>query len=332
MGNRVSVSPYESSAVSKEKPKAQQYREEGPNQTTSVAGTSPKRNNNESPPKIPSPQRNEISPAGSTKAAEVVDEPSQNDIKVTEAAPVTPRTETVPKKSVDYQEHAPAADAGAAIEGDRPTADGGTDLHSSHRETGAKQLNPAQQTELDESRRNISNDLQQQKKAGRRSGEYRMRRRRVSTEETMGSEENTSDSSGSESYTSSSCSSGSDESGDDASDDTFFVPAVSPDSISSEFLLWFETITRSSLLSVQQRLRRPSLHIHLFQGPFRVLATNTVIVFGLVWPCKRVTSTAVAPFVVQCSLCLSTCCRSVWSRWPQGSESSFRCWVCVQYT
>lgn len=226
MGNRVSVSPYESSAVGKEKPKAQQYREEGPNQTTPGAGTSKKRNNNDSPPKAPRPQRNEISPAGSTKAAEVVAEPSKDGIKATEAASVTPRTEPVPKKSVDYQEHAPAADSDAAIEGDRPTADGGTDLRSSQRGTGTKQLKQSQQIELDERRSNASNDLQQEKKAARGSGEYR--RRRVSTEETTGSVENTSSSSGSESYTSSSYSSGSDESGDDASDDTFFVPAVSP--------------------------------------------------------------------------------------------------------
>ncbi|CAM9179868.1 unnamed protein product [Ectocarpus fasciculatus] len=225
MGNRVSVSPYESSAVSKEKPKAQQYREEGPNQTTPGAGTSKKRNNNDSPPKAPRPQLlvNEISPAGSTKAAEVVAEPSKDGIKATEAASVTPRTEPVPKKSVDYQEHAPAANSDAAIEGDRPTADGGTDLRSSQRGTGTKQLNQSRHIELDERRSDMPNDLQQEKKAARGSGEYR--RRRVSTEETTGSVENTSGSSGSESYTSSSYSSGSDESGDDASDDTFFVPA-----------------------------------------------------------------------------------------------------------
>ncbi|CAM9374241.1 unnamed protein product [Ectocarpus sp. 6 AP-2014] len=224
MGNRASVSPYESSAaVSKEKPKAQQYREAGPHQTTPVAATS-KNRNNDSPPKAPRPTRNEISPAGSTKAAEVVPEPSKDDIKVTEAASVTPRTETVPKKSVDYQELAPAADSGAAVEGDRPTpVDSGTDLRSSQRDAGVKQLNTSKQIELDERRSNISKDLQQEKKAARGSGEYR--RRRVSTEETAGSEEKSSGSSGSESYTSSSYSSGSDESGDDASDDTFFVPA-----------------------------------------------------------------------------------------------------------
>ncbi|CAM9446686.1 unnamed protein product [Ectocarpus sp. 12 AP-2014] len=229
MGNRASVSPYESSAVSKEEPKAQQYREEGPHQTTPGAATSKKRNN-DSPPKAPRPTRNEISPAGSAKAAEVVPEPSKDDIKVTEAASVTPRTETVPKKSVDYQEHVPAAaDAGAAIEGNRPTpADSGTDLRSSQRNAGATQLNPSQQIELDERRSIISKDLQQEKKAARGSGEYR--RRRVSTEEITGSEENTSGSSGSEPYTSSSYSSGSDESGDDASDDTFFVPADKVDS------------------------------------------------------------------------------------------------------
>ncbi|CAM9554615.1 unnamed protein product, partial [Ectocarpus sp. 13 AM-2016] len=221
MGNRASVSPYESSAVRKEKPKAQQYREEGPHQTTPVAATS-KKLDNDSPPKAPRPTRNEISPAGSTKAAEVVPEPSK-DVKVTEATSVTPTTETVPTKSVDYQEHAPAADSGAAIEGERPTpADSGTDLRSSQRDAGAKQLNPSKQIELDERRSIMSKDLQQEKKAARGSGEYR--RRQVSTEETTGSG-NTSGSSGSESYTSSSYSSGSDESGDDASDDTFYIPA-----------------------------------------------------------------------------------------------------------
>ncbi|CAM9405208.1 unnamed protein product, partial [Ectocarpus sp. 4 AP-2014] len=116
-------------------------------------------------------------------------------IKVTEVTSVTPRTETVPKKSVDYQEHAPAADAVAAIEGDRPTpADSGTDLRSSQRDAGAGQFNPSQQIELDERRSIISKDLQQEKKAARGSGEYR--RRRVSTEETTGSEENASGSSG----------------------------------------------------------------------------------------------------------------------------------------
>ncbi|CAM9143920.1 unnamed protein product [Ectocarpus sp. 12 AP-2014] len=223
MGNRASVSPYESSAVSKEKPKAQQYREEGPHQTTPLA-TSKKRNN-DSPPKAPGLARNEVSPAGSTKVAEVIPEPSKDDIKATEAASVTPRAETVPKKSVDYQEHAPAADAGAAIEGAMPTPEDSsrTDLRRGQRDAGAKQLNPSEQIELDERRSIISKDLQQEKKAARGSGEYR--RRRVSTEETTGSEDNASGSSGSESYTSSSYNSGSDESGDDASDDTFFVPA-----------------------------------------------------------------------------------------------------------
>lgn len=213
MGNAASVSPNESDVVRKGKqPKAQQRRKESNKETTPA-------------PKAPRPRRSDNNTASTPKVADV-DAKASETVNIPEAAPTPQITEAVPSKAVDSQDQAPAADS--ARKGGRPKADGGSDLLDGQDDSELLQRRKSQEKEVGQGRRKASDDRQRERETARGSGEY-ARSRGGPREEETASEESTSGSSGSESYTSSSYSSGSQESdGDISSEDTFFVPEVSP--------------------------------------------------------------------------------------------------------
>lgn len=211
MGNTASVSPNESDAAKKDKQAtAQQRRKDNMTKTT------------------PAPQaqrsRRSDSIASTPKIVDVGAKVPEN-AKASKVAPTLQTTEVVPSKAIGSQDQAPTAES--VSKGDKPKADGGSDLLDVQDDSELLQRRKSQEKKEDQRQRNISGNRQREKEVALGSSEET--RRRKGTREETASEQTASGSSASESYTSSSCSgsSGSQDSDGDSSDGTFYVP-VSP--------------------------------------------------------------------------------------------------------